>query len=67
MSSSPAFDVCFLDDGHSDWCEVEAQCRCDLHFLLTKTVEDFFMDLLGACISSLENCSTHLSILWVVS
>jgi hypothetical protein len=28
----PAFAVCLLDDGHSDWGEMKSQYSLDLHF-----------------------------------
>jgi hypothetical protein len=40
FSPHPAFLVCVIDDGHSDWVEVEFQCSSELHFnrdnLMTK-------------------------------
>ena len=34
--------VDFLDDGHSDWCEVIAHCSFDFHFSITSDVEHLF-------------------------
>jgi hypothetical protein len=61
--SSPLFlAVCFLHDGHSDWGEVESQRGFDLHVLLTKDVERFFMYLLATCVASRTVCSFRLLI-----
>lgn len=41
-----------LDDSHADWCEIESQCKLNVHFsLIAKDVECFFKYLLGTCIS----------------
>jgi hypothetical protein len=60
--SLPAF-VCFLDDCHSDWGEMESQHCFDLHFFMVKDAEHFFICLLSICTSSLRTvCSIHFSI-----
>ena len=46
----------FLDDGHSDWCEVILHCSFDLHFSNVSDVEHPLMYLLAICVSSLEKC-----------
>jgi hypothetical protein len=45
-ASLPTF-VCVLDDCHSDLVEMESQCNFDLHFLMAKVIEKFFMYLLA--------------------
>ena len=50
------FIVCrFLDDGHSNQCEVIAHCSFDLLSLIMNNVEHFSC-LLAICMSSLEKC-----------
>ena len=55
-TSSPAFIVCrFIDDVHSDRCEVIPHCSFDLHFSNNKWSWASFMCWLAIRMPSLEN------------
>ena len=55
-TSSPAFIVCrFIDDVHSDRCEVIPHCSFDLHFSNNKRSWASFMCWLAIRMPSLEN------------
>jgi hypothetical protein len=45
----------FLDENDFDWGEMESHCHFDLHFLMAKDVEHFFIHSLVICISSFES------------
>ena len=47
---SPAFIICSLFDGPTDWCEVIPHYSSDLRFSIS-SVEDLFMCLLAICMS----------------
>ena len=41
--------VDFLDEGHSDWCEMISYCGFDLHFSYNESTDHGFMCLLPIC------------------
>jgi len=43
--SSICYLYIFLNNGHSDWCEVVPHCSSDFHFLIINDVEHVFMCL----------------------
>lgn len=54
--SLPALDICFLDDSHCDWDELEHQSSFNLYSPMAKNGEPLFKYVLAICISSFENC-----------
>jgi hypothetical protein len=54
--SSPAFVVCFLDDSHSDWNEMEFHYSCDLYFPAGERCWTFYCVFIG-----------HLYFFWELS
>ena len=56
-TSFSALFVCwFIDDSHSDRCEMVSHCGFNVHFSYDWYVEHLFICLFTICISSLEKC-----------
>ena len=64
FSPHPLQHSLFVDDGHSDQCEVIPSCSFICISLIISNVEHILMSLLDICMSFLEKClfraSTHL-------
>jgi hypothetical protein len=61
-----AFVICFPDDSHSNWSEMEPQCHFDLHFLNGQRCWTFFSCICWLFVLPfLKNVfSVHLPISW---
>ena len=57
--------IYFLNNGHSDWCEVVPHCSSDFHFLIINDVEHVFMCLWSSTCLWRNVCLGLLLIFWL--